>query len=128
MAEHDTAARPAPKAPGAAPEKLTAASTRVPEKLTRKSPNNSPLSGATRPTKDFTALRAYVQRIPPAVFARTYYHPDDDRQAATPGAMEQHLNAMLDALVALRSPTVRPRSRNTCARRSSSTGTRCSRP
>ena len=42
-------------------------------------------------TKDFTALRAYVQRIAPAVIARTYYDPDDDPHAATPGAMERHL-------------------------------------
>lgn len=52
-------------------------------------------------TKDFTALRAYVQRIPPAVIARTYYDPDEDAHAATPGAMERHLTAMLDALVTL---------------------------
>ncbi|WP_167528670.1 site-specific integrase [Paraburkholderia azotifigens] len=52
-------------------------------------------------TKDFTALRAYVQRIPPAVIARTYYDPDDDPHAATPGVMERHLNRMLDTLVQL---------------------------
>jgi hypothetical protein len=72
--------------PEAAPEKLTA------EKLTVE-------RGYT--TKDFTALRAYVQRIPPAVIARTYYDPDDDVHAATPGAMKRHLTKMLDTLVAL---------------------------
>ncbi|SAL00402.1 integrase [Caballeronia arationis] len=52
-------------------------------------------------TKDFTALRAYVQRIPPAVIARIYYDSDADPHAATPGAMERHLGKMLDTLVAL---------------------------
>ncbi len=52
-------------------------------------------------TKDFTALRAYVQRIPPAVIARTWYDPDEDPHAATPGAMERHLTRMLDTLVQL---------------------------
>ncbi|WP_235025481.1 phage integrase family protein [Caballeronia terrestris] len=47
--------------------------------------------------KDFTALRAYVERIAPAVIARTYYDP----HAATSGAMERHLAKMLDALVQL---------------------------
>ncbi|VXC89949.1 Integrase [Burkholderia sp. 8Y] len=78
------------------PEKLTAKTTRAPEKLTES------LTLERRYTsKDFTALRAYVQRIPPAVIARTYYEPDDDAHAATPGAMERHLTTMLDALVAL---------------------------
>jgi integrase len=52
-------------------------------------------------TKDFTALRAYVQRIAPAVVARIYYDPDEDAHAATPGTMERHLNTMLDTLVQL---------------------------
>lgn len=52
-------------------------------------------------TKDFTALRAYVQRIAPAIIARTYYDPDEDPHAATPSAMERYLNAMLDTLVQL---------------------------
>ena len=52
-------------------------------------------------TKDFTALRAYVERIAPAVIARTYYDPDADPHAATPGAMERHLARMLDTLVQL---------------------------
>jgi hypothetical protein len=30
-----------------------------------------------------------VQRIAPAVIARTYYDPDEDAHAATPGAMER---------------------------------------
>ncbi|MEM5387871.1 site-specific integrase [Paraburkholderia phymatum] len=51
--------------------------------------------------KDFTALRAYVQRIEPAVIARTWYDPDEDPHAATPGAMERHLTRMLDTLVQL---------------------------
>jgi hypothetical protein len=51
--------------------------------------------------KDFTALRAYVERIAPAVIARTYYDPDADPHAATPGAMERHLIRMLDTLVQL---------------------------
>jgi hypothetical protein len=42
-----------------------------------------------------------VQRIPPAVIARTYYDTDEDAHAATPGTMERYLNTMLDALVAL---------------------------
>ncbi|BBQ03407.1 hypothetical protein BSFA1_85350 (plasmid) [Burkholderia sp. SFA1] len=52
-------------------------------------------------TKDFTALRAYVQRIAPAIIARTYYDPDEDPHAATPAAMERYLTAMLDTLVQL---------------------------
>ncbi|MDR5749130.1 phage integrase family protein [Caballeronia sp. LZ029] len=82
--------------PEAAPEKLTAKPARAPEKLTE-----SPALERRYTTKDFTALRAYVQRIPPAVIARTYYDPDEDAHAATPGAMERHLTTMLDALVAL---------------------------
>jgi hypothetical protein len=49
--------------------------------------------------KDFTALRAFVQRIEPAVVARTNYDPDDDAYAATPVAMQRHLNGMLDSQV-----------------------------
>ncbi|SAL80957.1 integrase [Caballeronia terrestris] len=51
--------------------------------------------------KDFTALRAYVELIAPAVIARTYYDPDADPHAASPGAMERHLARMLDTLVQL---------------------------
>ncbi|BAO92829.1 phage integrase family protein [Caballeronia cordobensis] len=73
------------------------ASTVAPEKLTAEQLTLE--RGYT--AKDFTALRAWVQRIPPAVIARTYYDPDEDPHAATPGAMERHLTTMLDALVAL---------------------------
>ncbi|EKS72029.1 site-specific integrase [Caballeronia zhejiangensis] len=52
-------------------------------------------------TKDFTALRAYVQRIAPAIIARTYYDPDEDPHAATPAAMERYLTGMRDTLVQL---------------------------
>ncbi|SAL88210.1 integrase [Caballeronia arvi] len=78
------------------PEKLTAEQL-TPEKLTAETLTIQ--RGYT--TKDFTALRAYVQRIAPAVIARTYYDPDEDPHAATPGAMERHLTTMLDTLVAL---------------------------
>ncbi|MDR5763137.1 site-specific integrase [Caballeronia sp. LZ035] len=99
--QHDASARSAQKAPSearskAAPEKLIAKTARPPEKLTE-----SLALERRYTTKDFTALRAYVQRIAPAVIARTYYDPDEDAHAATPGAMERHLNTMLDALVAL---------------------------
>jgi hypothetical protein len=95
---HNPSARASQKAlPKAAPEKLTAGTARIPEKLTAET-----LTVERRyTTKDFTALRAYVQRIAPAVIARTYYDPDEDAHAATPGAMERPLTTMLDALVAL---------------------------
>jgi len=91
----------------ASPQTLTAAASRPPEKLTAETRASEKRTqerltlerGYT--SKDFTALRAYVQRIPPAVIARTYYDPDEDAHAATPGAMERHLTTMLDALVAL---------------------------
>jgi hypothetical protein len=51
--------------------------------------------------KDFAALRAFVQRLPPAVIARTYYDPNEDPHAATPGAMERYLRDMLAVLVDL---------------------------
>jgi GNAT superfamily N-acetyltransferase len=51
--------------------------------------------------KDFAALRAFVQRLPPAVIARTYFSQDDDPHAAMPGAMERYLRDMLATLVAL---------------------------
>jgi hypothetical protein len=41
--------------------------------------------------KDLAAVRAYVQRVAPAIIARTYYDPDEDAFAATPSAMERHL-------------------------------------
>ncbi|KXV06430.1 integrase [Caballeronia megalochromosomata] len=81
-------------------ERARGSTASVPEKLTDNAAEKLTLErGYT--TKDFTALRAYVQRIPPAVIARTYYDPDEDAHAATPGAMERHLTTMLDALVAL---------------------------
>jgi len=83
--------------PEAAPEKLTGEAARIPETLTAEKLTLE--RGYT--TKDFTALRAYVQRVPPAVIARTYYDPDEEPHAATPGAMERHLTKMLDTLVAL---------------------------
>jgi hypothetical protein len=49
--------------------------------------------------KDLAAVRAYVQRVSPAVIARTYFDPDEDSCAATPSAMERHLRTMLDGLV-----------------------------
>jgi site-specific recombinase XerD len=52
-------------------------------------------------SKDFAALRAFVQRLDPAVIARTYYSTDEDVHASTPGAMERYLRAMLDTLVKL---------------------------
>jgi Phage integrase protein len=49
--------------------------------------------------KDLAAVRAYVQRVAPAIIARTYYDVDEDTFAATPSAMERHLRTMLDGLV-----------------------------
>src|ERR1700722_19249152 len=43
--------------------------------------------------------RAYVQRVAPAIIARTYYDPGEDSFAATPSAMERHLRTMLDGVV-----------------------------
>jgi hypothetical protein len=45
--------------------------------------------------KDLAAVRAYVQRVAPAVIARTYYDPDEDPFAATPSTTERHLRGML---------------------------------
>jgi hypothetical protein len=92
---------------GAMSERAHAATVSFPEKLTAKKgrhperPIEELIVERRYTTKDFTAPRAFVQRIPPAVIARTYYDPDEDVHAATPGAMERHLTAMLDALVAL---------------------------
>jgi integrase len=52
-------------------------------------------------SKDFAALRAFVQRLDPAVIARTYYSTDEDVHASTPGAMDRYLRVMLDTLVKL---------------------------
>src|SRR5260370_41922401 len=49
--------------------------------------------------KDLAAVRAYVQRVAPAVIARTYYDPDEDPFSATASTMERHLRGMLDGLV-----------------------------
>jgi hypothetical protein len=49
--------------------------------------------------KDLAAVRAYVQRVAPAIIARTYYDVDEDTFAATSSAMERHLRTMLDGLV-----------------------------
>jgi integrase len=49
--------------------------------------------------KDLAAVRAYVQRVAPAIIARTYYDGDEDSFAATPSAMDRHLRTMLDGLV-----------------------------
>jgi hypothetical protein len=43
---------------------------------------------------DFTALRAFVQRIPASTIARSYYDADLTPHAATPEAMERYLRAM----------------------------------
>jgi integrase len=86
MAERDPRAREKRTDDALTPEKLTAEQLTLERRYT---------------SKDFTALRAYVQRIAPAVIARTYYDPDEDPHAATPGAMERHLTTMLDTLVAL---------------------------
>ncbi|SDV50427.1 site-specific integrase [Chitinasiproducens palmae] len=51
--------------------------------------------------KDFSALRAYVERVDPAIIARTFYDPDEDPQAATPAAMARFLRERLDELVGL---------------------------
>jgi len=45
--------------------------------------------------KDFTALRAFVQRIPAATIARSYYDVDEDPHAATPAQIERYLRTML---------------------------------
>jgi hypothetical protein len=49
--------------------------------------------------KDFAGLRAFVQRLPPAVIDRSCFRQDDDPHAATPGAMERYLRDMLATLV-----------------------------
>jgi integrase len=49
--------------------------------------------------KDLAAVRAYVQRVAPAIIVRTYYDPDEDAFASTPSAMERHLRTMLDGLL-----------------------------
>ncbi len=50
---------------------------------------------------DFTALRAFVQRLPAATIARLYYDPDHAPHAATADSMERYLRTMRDDLVQL---------------------------
>ena len=50
---------------------------------------------------DFTALRAFVQRIPAATIARLYYDAEFAPHATTPDAMERYLRTMRDDLVTL---------------------------
>jgi integrase len=50
---------------------------------------------------DFTALRAYVQRIDAATIARRYFDPDSTLHAKTPETMDRYLRTMLDDLVQL---------------------------
>jgi integrase len=50
---------------------------------------------------DFTALRAFVQRIPAATIARLYYDVEFAPHATTPDAMERYLRTMRDDLVTL---------------------------
>ncbi|WP_175946356.1 site-specific integrase [Caballeronia sp. BCC1704] len=50
---------------------------------------------------DFTALRAFVQRLPAATIARLYYDPEHAPHAASADAMERYLRTMRDDLVQL---------------------------
>ncbi|KIG11261.1 Protein of unknown function DUF3701 [Burkholderia sp. MR1] len=50
---------------------------------------------------DFTALRAFVQRLPAATIARLYYDPEHASHAASADAMERYLRTMRDDLVQL---------------------------
>ncbi|MFL9922570.1 site-specific integrase [Paraburkholderia fungorum] len=50
---------------------------------------------------DFTALRAFVQRLPAATIARLYYDPERSTHAASADAMERFLCTMRDDLVHL---------------------------
>ncbi|SAL82407.1 integrase [Caballeronia arvi] len=50
---------------------------------------------------DFTALRAFVQRLPAATIARLYYDPERSPHAATADAMDRFLGTMRDDLVHL---------------------------
>ena len=50
---------------------------------------------------DFTALRAFVQRIPASTIARLYYDAEFAPHATTPDAMERYLRTMRDDLVTL---------------------------
>jgi hypothetical protein len=48
--------------------------------------------------KDLAAVHAYLQRVAPAIIARTCYDGDEDSFASTPSAMEWRLRTMLDGL------------------------------
>jgi hypothetical protein len=50
---------------------------------------------------DFTALRAFVQRVPAATIARLYFTEDEDGHEPTPGWVESYLRRMQAELVAL---------------------------
>jgi hypothetical protein len=50
---------------------------------------------------DFTALRAFVQRIDVATIARQYFNPDLTLHARTPDTLDRYLRTMLDDLVQL---------------------------
>ncbi|MEZ2311103.1 phage integrase family protein [Paraburkholderia sp. RCC_158] len=50
---------------------------------------------------DFTALRAFVQRLPAATIARLYYDPEHSPHAASADVMERYLRTMRDDLVQL---------------------------
>ncbi|WP_309966101.1 phage integrase family protein [Caballeronia sp. LZ001] len=50
---------------------------------------------------DFTALRAFVQRVPAATIARLYYDVERSPHAASPETTERYLRQMRDDLVSL---------------------------
>ncbi|WGS55121.1 site-specific integrase (plasmid) [Paraburkholderia sp. D15] len=50
---------------------------------------------------DFTALRAFVQRVPAATIARLYFSEDENGDAPTATGVERHLRAMQADLVDL---------------------------
>ncbi|WP_186170287.1 site-specific integrase [Burkholderia gladioli] len=50
---------------------------------------------------DFTALRAFVQRVPPATIGRLYFGEDEDGHTPSPAAIERRLRDMQADLVDL---------------------------
>jgi integrase len=50
---------------------------------------------------DFTALRAFVQRVPAAAIARLYFRPDENGEEPSPAWVEQYLRRMQAELVEL---------------------------
>ncbi|WP_315697483.1 MULTISPECIES: hypothetical protein [Paraburkholderia] len=50
---------------------------------------------------DFTALRAFVQRVPAPTIARLYFTEDEDGHEPTPGWVESYLRRMQAELVEL---------------------------